>query len=101
MRDTAGYGVNQLTVTKKNSEFEAMGGFNDALGDVSIKLSKYADEYPKIAEAVAGATVAISALAVAAGGAALVQLLAVKVLPPTYPQEPKLKVHQKLKAQVD
>ena len=97
MRDTAGYGVNQLTVTKKNSEFEAMGGFNDALGDVSIKLSKYADEYPKIAEAVAGATVAISALAVAAGGAALVQFTGGKGSVPDLPTGTKTKGAPKVK----
>ncbi|OTG60393.1 hypothetical protein B9T36_07165 [Acinetobacter sp. ANC 4204] len=97
MRDTAGYGVNQLTVTKKNSEFEAMGGFNEALGDVSIKLSKYADEYPKIAEAVAGATVAISALAVAAGGAALVQFTGGKGSAPDLPIGTKTKGAPKVK----
>lgn len=97
MRDTAGYGVNQLTVTKKNSEFEAMGGFNEALGDVSIKLSKYADEYPKIAEAVAGATVAISALAVAAGGAALVQFTGGKGSAPDLPTGTKTKGAPKVK----
>ena len=71
MRDTASYGANQLLVTNKNSEFEAMRGFNDVLAAVSIKLSEYADKYPALSTAVAGATVAISAIGSAAGIAAL------------------------------
>ena len=105
MRDTAGYGANQLTVTKKNSEFEAMGGFNDVLGDMSIKLSKYADEYPEVAKAIAGATVALSALTVAAGGAALLQFAGNKDASPDLPDDltktkgkPKIKGANSLKA---
>lgn len=75
MRDTAAYGANQIAVTKKNSEFEAMKGFNDVLGDTSIKLSKYADEYPEVAKVIAGTTIALSALTVAAGGASLAMLI--------------------------
>lgn len=71
MRDTASYGANQFSVTKKNTEFEALEGFNSKLGDLGSNLSKYADQYPDLTKAVGVATVAISALAVAAGGASL------------------------------
>ena len=75
MRDTAGYGVNQLQVTKKNSEFEAMRSFTDVIGDTSIKLSEYADKYPDLSKAIAGTTVAMTALAGATGGAAIAGVL--------------------------
>lgn len=67
MRDTSSYGVNQLTVTKKNSEFDALNGFNNVIGDTSTRLSDYAEKYPALATAVAGTTVAIAALGTAAG----------------------------------
>ncbi|MBK0062381.1 MULTISPECIES: hypothetical protein [unclassified Acinetobacter] len=71
MRDTASYGVNAGLVTKKNSEFEAMRGLTDVIGDTSLKLSEYADQYPNLSKAIAGTTVAMTALAGVTGGAAI------------------------------
>lgn len=97
MRDTAAYGANQMSVTKKNSEFEAMKGFNDVLGDTSIKLSKYADEYPEIAKAIAGTTVVLNALTLAAGGAAIGGVFGGKGSSPDLPDGTKSKGKPKIK----
>lgn len=70
MRDTAGFNVNKLAVTKKDSEFKAMQDFTHIIGDTASTLSDYADKYPALSTALAGTTVAFQAIAAGGLGAA-------------------------------
>ncbi|ELC5001936.1 phage tail tape measure protein [Salmonella enterica] len=66
MSEQAGFKVNQLKNEREFSEMDAVKPLSDALGDVSDKLVKYAQEYPELTTAVSGATTAIKAMTAAA-----------------------------------
>ncbi|BCL49800.1 MULTISPECIES: phage tail tape measure protein [Citrobacter] len=66
MSEQAGFKVNQLKNEREFSEMDAVKPLSDALGDVSDKLVRYAQEYPELTTAVSGATTAIKAMTAAA-----------------------------------
>ncbi|MEC5319313.1 phage tail tape measure protein [Brenneria populi subsp. brevivirga] len=71
MSDTAGFKAQQLKNTADFAQIDSTGGLSKALGDVSDKLVKYADQYPGLTTALSGATTGIQVLgagAATAGG---------------------------------
>ncbi|WP_215782013.1 phage tail tape measure protein [Paludibacterium sp. B53371] len=75
IKEQAGFKFQQGENLKEQGEYDSVGKFNDAVGDVVGKLTEYGSQYPGLTAAVVGATTTISALAAAAGMAALPMLL--------------------------
>ncbi|WP_221048006.1 phage tail tape measure protein [Methylogaea oryzae] len=68
---TASFKTTRLSNEKAFAEQDAMGGFNNALGDAADKLADYAQQYPGLSTATVAATTALTTLAAAAGAAGL------------------------------
>lgn len=75
MSEQAGYKTNQLKNERDFSEMDSVAPLSDALGDISDKLVKYAQEYPELTTAISGATTAIKAMTAAAVAFAGINLL--------------------------
>ena len=72
IKDTNSYKTEDAKNNVEVAQMEGMKGFNDALGDVSVKIAEYAKAYPDLTGKIvtAGTVVAaLSAAAVAASGA--------------------------------
>lgn len=61
IKDTNSYKVEDAKNNVDFAQMEGMKGFNDALGDVSVKIAEYAKAYPDLTGAAGGATAANAA----------------------------------------
>ncbi|MXR36705.1 phage tail tape measure protein [Craterilacuibacter sinensis] len=75
VKDSAAWKTQQADNTLAEKQFDALSGLSATVGDVKLKLVEYADKYPALSTSIVGATVAVTALAAAAGAAALPMLL--------------------------
>ncbi|STB71649.1 phage tail tape measure protein [Chromobacterium violaceum] len=75
IKEQAGFKFQQGENLKEQGQYESIGKFNNAVGDVISKLVEYGSQYPGLTASLVGATTAVSALAAAAGAAALPMLL--------------------------
>lgn len=73
--DTAANKTEKLANAKENAEYEAFKSLSDTVGDVSLKLAEYANQYPGVTSALVGASEAIKGLMAAAGAAGVVLAL--------------------------
>ncbi|ECG1391449.1 TPA_asm: phage tail tape measure protein [Salmonella enterica subsp. houtenae serovar 45:g,z51:-] len=73
--EQAGYKTSQLKNEREFSEMDSVAPLSNALGDISDKLIKYAQEYPELTTAISGATTAIKAMTAAAVAFAGINLL--------------------------
>lgn len=79
--ELAAVGINAADVTRKNAEYQTLQSTIGVLGDMGTKMAELAEKYPVLNTAMGGTELALKALTVAAGGAALVQLAGGKDLP--------------------
>lgn len=75
INESAAYKGLQASNAFAEAQFDALKGLSESVGDTKLKLVDYAREYPGLSTALVGATTAISALAAAAGAAALPMLM--------------------------
>lgn len=75
IKEQASFKLQQGENLKEQGEYDSVGKFNNAVGDVVSKLTEYGSQYPGLTASVVGATTAITALAAAAGAASLPMLL--------------------------
>lgn len=71
IKDTNSYKVEDAKNNVDFAQMEGMKGFNDALGDISVKIAEYAKTYPDLTTKIATAgtvVAALSAAAIAASG---------------------------------
>lgn len=68
--DTNDYKVEQAKSTLEFAQMQGLSGLNNVIGDTSQKLTDYANEYPNLTAALAGAATGIAGLAAAATVAA-------------------------------
>lgn len=66
MAEQSDFKVNKLKNEKDFSEMDSVEPLSNALGDISNKLSKYAEEYPGLTKAVSDASLAIKTMTAAA-----------------------------------
>lgn len=69
------YGFNAADVTRLNAEFKTLESTVGVLGDMGAKVADLNEKYPVLITAMGSAELALKALAVAAGGAAIAQVL--------------------------
>lgn len=74
-KELAAYGTNALDVTRKNAEFQTLQSTVDQLGDMGRKVAELTEEYPPLITAMGTTELALKALTLAAGGAAVAQLV--------------------------
>ncbi|MBX9268747.1 phage tail tape measure protein [Chromobacterium violaceum] len=79
IKEQAGFKLEQMKNVWEQGQYDSIGKFNNAVGDVAGKLADYGAQYPGLTAALAGATTAVSALAAAAAAAALPMLLSNKI----------------------
>ena len=79
--ELASYGINAADVTRKDAEYQTLQSTIGVLGDMGTKMAELAEKYPVLVKTMGGTELALKALTVAAGGAALVQLAGGKDLP--------------------
>lgn len=70
--DTAANKTERLANAKDHAEYDAFKGLSDVVGDVSLKLADYANQYPNLTVFLIRAGEALKTLAVAAGSAAVI-----------------------------
>lgn len=70
-----GFKAQQLKNGAEIAEMDALRGLNHQLGDAASKLADYAKEYPGLAKAIAGTTLAFEGLTGILAGAGLMRLL--------------------------
>lgn len=75
IKEQAGFKFQQAENVKEQGQYDSIGKFNNVVGDVAGKLAEYGSQYPGLTASLVGATTAVSALAAAAGAAALPMLL--------------------------
>lgn len=75
IKEQAGFKFQQGENLKEQGQYDSIGKFNNAVGNVVGKLTEYGSQYPGLTASLVGATTAVSALAAAAGAAALPMLL--------------------------
>ncbi|WP_315383500.1 phage tail tape measure protein [Microvirgula aerodenitrificans] len=75
IKEQAGYKFQQAENTKDQGEYDSIGKFNNTVGDIANKLAEYGAKYPGLTSSITGATVALNALAAAAGAGLLVNVL--------------------------
>ena len=68
--DTNDYKVEQAKSSLEFAQMQGLSGLNNVIGDASQKLTDYANEYPNLTAALAGAATGIAGLAAAATVAA-------------------------------
>ncbi|AUI65214.1 MULTISPECIES: phage tail tape measure protein [Glaesserella] len=68
--DTNAHKVEAVKSAAEFAQMESLKGFNDLLGDASVKLTEYANKYPELTTAVAGAATGVAAIGAAALAAA-------------------------------
>lgn len=66
IKDTNSYKVEDAKNSVDFAQMEGMKGFNDALGDVSVKIAEYAKAYPDLTGKVVTAGTVVAALSAAA-----------------------------------
>ena len=75
IKEQAGFKFQQAENTKDQGEYDSIGKFNNTVGDIANKLAEYGAKYPGLTSSITGATVALNALAAAAGAGLLVNVL--------------------------
>lgn len=71
INESAAYKGLQASNAFAEAQFDALKGLSESVGDTKLKLVDYAKEYPGLSTALVGAGTAVSALAAAAGAAAI------------------------------
>nr|DAM57026.1 MAG TPA: minor tail protein [Caudoviricetes sp.] len=66
IKDTNSYKVEDAKNSVDFAQMEGMKGFNDALGDVSVKIAEYAKSYPDLTGKIVTAGTVVAALSAAA-----------------------------------
>lgn len=74
-KELAAYGTNAFDVSRKNAEFQTLQSTVDHIGNMGRKVAELTEEYPPLIKAMGTAELALKALAMAAGGAALLQVV--------------------------
>jgi len=95
--ELAAVGINAADVTRKNAEYQTLQSTIGVLGDMGTKMAELAEKYPVLNTAMGGTELALKALTVAAGGAALVQFAGGKGPSPDLPTGTKTKGTPKVK----
>lgn len=95
--ELAAVGINAADVTRKNAEYQTLQSTIGVLGDMGTKMAELAEKYPVLNTAMGGTELALKALTVAAGGAALVQFTGGKGSAPDLPTGTKTKGAPKVK----
>lgn len=95
--ELASYGVNAFDVTRKNGEYQTLQSTIGVLGDMGTKMAELTEKYPVLVETMGATELALKALTVAAGGAALVQFAGGKGSSPDLPTGTKTKGSPKIK----
>jgi len=72
--ELAAVGINAADVTRKNAEYQTLQSTIGVLGDMGTKVAELTEKYPVLVTAMGGTELALKALTVAAGGAALAQI---------------------------
>ncbi|GHD63872.1 phage tail tape measure protein [Jeongeupia chitinilytica] len=75
IKEQAGFKFQQTQNTWEQGQYDALGKFGNAVGDIAGKLAEYGNAYPGLTASLTGATTAVTALAAAAGAAAIPMLL--------------------------
>ncbi|WP_226383386.1 phage tail tape measure protein [Burkholderia mayonis] len=75
MKSMDGFKAQQLKNEAEIAEMDALRGLNHQLGDAASKLADYAKEYPGLAKAIAGTTLAFEGLTAVLAGAGLMRLV--------------------------
>ena len=96
-QELASYGINAADVTRKNAEYQTLQSTIGVLGDMGTKMAELTDKYPVLVSAMGGTELALKALTIAAGGAALTQFVGGKGSSPDLPIETKTKGVPKVK----
>ncbi|MCT9270109.1 hypothetical protein KTH70_02020 [Acinetobacter baumannii] len=73
--ELASVGINSFDVTRKNAEYQTLQDSTKLLGDMGQKVAEVTNKYPQLITAMGATELALKALAVAAGGAALGQIV--------------------------
>ncbi|HAV7104860.1 TPA: hypothetical protein JIE58_003956, partial [Acinetobacter baumannii] len=73
--ELASVGINSFDVTRKNAEYQTLQDSTKLLGDMGQKVTEITNKYPQLITAMGATELALKALAVAAGGAALGQIV--------------------------
>ncbi|MBO2842471.1 hypothetical protein [Acinetobacter baumannii] len=73
--ELASVGINSFDVTRKNAEYQTLQDSTKLLGDMGQKVAEVTNKYPELITAMGATELALKALAVAAGGAALGQIV--------------------------
>lgn len=71
--ELAAVGINAADVTRKNAEYQTLQSTIGVLGDMGTKMAELTEKYPALVTAMGSTELALKALTVAAGGAALIQ----------------------------
>ena len=93
----AAVGINAADVVRKNAEYQTLQSTIGVLGDMGTKMAELTDKYPVLVSAMGGTELALKALTIAAGGAALTQFVGGKGSSPDLPIETKTKGVPKVK----
>ena len=75
MKEQDSFKFQQKDNAWEQGQYDSIGKLNNVVGDVAGKLAEYGYQYPGLTASLVGATTAVSALAAAAGAAALPMLL--------------------------
>ncbi|MFV5413849.1 hypothetical protein [Acinetobacter baumannii] len=76
--ELASVGINSFDVTRKNAEYQTLQDSTKLLGDMGQKVAEVTNKYPALITAMGASELALKALAFAAGGAALSQVVSSK-----------------------
>lgn len=79
--ELASYGINAADVTRKNAEFNTLESTIGTLGEMGTKMAELTEKYPVLVKTMGGTELALKALTVAAGGAAVAMLISPKKEP--------------------
>lgn len=74
-KELPAYGTNAFDVSRLNAEFSALEGTIGILGEMGTKVAELNEKYPTLITAMGTAELALKTLAVAAGGAAIGQVI--------------------------